>query len=165
MKRTKVMYAVFLVTLVVMSAGCVEQSSDKYRVFENSKALVEDLGIRMPQLSVKELQTKLENEEDFALIDVRTLKEFNSGGIPGAMHISRGLLEFRVEKEFPEKTQEIVIYCQKGSRGLLAVEALMRIGYQNVKNLKGGLTAWKNDSFQDAMDGLNEAAEDDGGGC
>ena len=164
MKRKYVMYVGLLMAIVVLNVGCVEQSADKYRVFENSEALVEDLKARMPQLSIKELQAKLENEEDFVLIDVRTLKEFNSGGIPGAMHIPRGLLEFNIEKEFPEKTQEIVIYCKKGSRGLLAVEALMRIGYQNVKNLEGGWTAWKDGSFKDAVDGLHEQA-DDGGGC
>ncbi len=163
--RTKyAVFMVFLAMLGIMSVGCVEQSADKYRVFENSKVLIEDLQARMPQLSVKELQTKLENEEEFTLIDVRTLKEFNSGSIPGAVHISRGLLEFQVEKEFPERTEEIVIYCQKDGRGLLAVEALMRIGYQNVKNLEGGWTAWKDDSFKDAVDGIHHHS-DDGGGC
>ncbi len=163
MNTKYVLYSGFLITMAVLSVGCVEQSADKYKVFESSQALVEDLKARMPQLSVKDLQAKLENEEDVALIDVRTLKEFNNGSIPGARHISRGLLEFNVEKEFPEKTQEIVIYCEKDSRGLLAVEALKRIGYQNVKHLEGGWTSWKNDSLKDAVDELHEHEEH--GGC
>jgi len=164
MRRRHGVLAAFLLALTLVSAGCVKQSADKYQAFESSKALVDDLLIRMPQMSVKELQTKLENEEEFILIDVRELKEFNSGAIPGALYISRGVLEFTVEQKFPEKDAEMIVYCKKGSRGVLAVDALQRIGYQNVKNLEGGWTAWKDKSFKDAVDDVHENS-DDGGGC
>lgn len=163
MRTRYLLFAAALLAVALIGAGCVKQSSDKYQTFDSSEALIEDLLIRMPQISVKELQTKLENGEDFILIDVRALNEFNNGAIPGAQNIPRGVLEFQAEDKFPEKDAEIIVYCQRGARGVLAVEALQRIGYQNVRNLEGGWTAWKGKSFDDAVDEAQSA--DDGGGC
>ncbi len=75
-------------------------------------------------------------------LDVRDLKEFKSGHIPGAVHISRGFLEFKIGKKIPDKNALIVIYCKTGGRASLATYNLVRMCYKNVKNMDGGWKAW-----------------------
>ncbi len=77
------------------------------------------------------------------VLDVRTTREYKKGTIPGALHISRGLLEFKVTKAITDPNQKIIVFCAKGGRGALATKTLMEMGYKNVYNLKGGIKAWK----------------------
>ncbi len=77
------------------------------------------------------------------IIDVRTTREYRKGTIPGALHIPRGLLEFKITKAVKDPNQKILIFCAKGGRGALATKTLMDMGYKNVYNLKGGIKAWK----------------------
>ena len=75
-------------------------------------------------------------------LDVRDLKEFKSGHIPGAVHISRGLLEFKIGKKIPDKNALVVVYCKSGGRSSLSTDTLVKMGYKNVKNMDGGWKAW-----------------------
>jgi molybdopterin/thiamine biosynthesis adenylyltransferase/rhodanese-related sulfurtransferase len=77
------------------------------------------------------------------LIDVREKDEWTEGFIPGALWITRGYLEQRIEDQVPEKSSEIVLYCAGGTRSVLAARALAELGYSNVKSMAGGFTAWK----------------------
>lgn len=74
-------------------------------------------------------------------LDVRDLQEVNLGTIPGAVHISRGNLETKVEAVVP-RTAEVVIYCASGNRSAFAAETLQRMGYTNVCSLAGGIRGW-----------------------
>lgn len=76
------------------------------------------------------------------LIDVREEREWRAGRIPGAVHLSRGVLERRIEAQAPQADAEIVLYCASGARSALAAESLKRMGYSNVFSLKGGYAAW-----------------------
>ncbi len=77
------------------------------------------------------------------VIDVRTEKEYKRGTIPGALHIPRGLLEFKVYKVITDPNQKIIVFCKSGGRGSLATLRLKEMGYKNVYNIKGGFKAWK----------------------
>jgi len=79
----------------------------------------------------------------YVFIDCRTEDEFKMGHVPGAMHIPRGVMEFKIDKKVPDKTANIVLYCKKGGRGCLATCTLCRMGYKNVKNMDGGWMAWE----------------------
>jgi rhodanese-related sulfurtransferase len=74
-------------------------------------------------------------------LDVRDLQEVNLGRIPGAVHISRGNLENKVEAILPRETP-LVVYCGGGSRSALAADTLRQLGYSNVSSLKGGFRGW-----------------------
>ncbi len=91
-------------------------------------------------ISVIELQQKIDNQEDFMLIDVRESFErehFNIGGL----HISMQTVFDRVN-EIP-KEKIVVLYCQKGIRSMIVIQRLSeRYGYQNLINLQGGMDAW-----------------------
>jgi molybdopterin/thiamine biosynthesis adenylyltransferase/rhodanese-related sulfurtransferase len=75
-------------------------------------------------------------------LDVREEDEWNGGHLPGAKHVSRGLLELRIEEAVPEKDTPLVLYCAGGNRSLLAGQTLRTMGYTDVRSLHGGYAAW-----------------------
>ncbi|WP_342619965.1 rhodanese-like domain-containing protein [Rhodoferax sp. GW822-FHT02A01] len=78
------------------------------------------------------------------LVDVREADEFAAGHLPGAIHISRGMLEFRFSgmPALQSRDIAIVLYCKTSGRAALAGAALHEMGYLNVLNLAGGFDAW-----------------------
>ena len=76
------------------------------------------------------------------ILDVRTPKEWDETGvIPGAVTIPVTELEQHLA-ELPPLNKPILVYCAAGARGQYALTYLKTLGYKNVKNLKGGFTAW-----------------------
>jgi rhodanese-related sulfurtransferase len=81
------------------------------------------------------------------LVDVRTADEYNKNGrIEGAINVPLQELFASLDK-LPAKDQPIVIYCVSGHRGAVAQMGLQLLGYTNVKNLAGGINAWKAAQF------------------
>ncbi|NII53885.1 molybdopterin-synthase adenylyltransferase MoeB [Luteibacter sp. SG786] len=77
------------------------------------------------------------------LVDVREETERASGTPAGALGLSRGFLELRIEQSEPDRDREILVLCGSGQRSLLAAEALQRMGYRHVSSVAGGMGAWK----------------------
>jgi len=82
------------------------------------------------------------------VVDVRDGTEVQaSGKVKGALHVSRGLLEFKADPESPmydpsfQKTKTIIVYCGSGGRAALAGKTLKDMGYADVRNL-GGFQDW-----------------------
>ncbi|MDF3058749.1 MAG: Rhodanese-related sulfurtransferase [Rariglobus sp.] len=76
------------------------------------------------------------------LIDVRDAEEFTAGHPPGAIHLSRGTLEGKIEGIVPDLQTPIVCMCAGGNRSALAAESLQKMGYTKVSSLIGGFGAW-----------------------
>lgn len=86
------------------------------------------------------------------LIDVRESAEFDTGHIPDAINIPRGVLEFQVEAHpavanvrdpaLAQKSQPLLVYCRTGGRAALSVLNLQRMGFTDVRSISGGITAW-----------------------
>ena len=78
------------------------------------------------------------------LVDVREADEFAFGHVPGAVHISRGMLEFKFSANPALQSRDlgIVLYCKTSGRAALAALALQEMGYLNVKSIIGGFDAW-----------------------
>ncbi len=78
------------------------------------------------------------------LVDVREADEFAFGHVPGAVHISRGMLEFKFSANPALQSRDlgIVLYCKTSGRAALAASALQEMGYLNVKSIVGGFDAW-----------------------
>jgi rhodanese-related sulfurtransferase len=85
---------------------------------------------------------------DVLVVDVRDAPELQaSGKVAGAVHASRGMLEFRAEPESPyhdpafERERTVILYCASGGRAALAGKALQDLGYRDVRNL-GAFKDW-----------------------
>jgi len=78
-------------------------------------------------LDAKEVKQAV--EQGAILIDVREPDEWTSGHIRDALHIPRGMLEFKIEDEVDDKDARLVTYCAAGSRSALAAATLKTMGY------------------------------------
>lgn len=78
------------------------------------------------------------------LLDVREADEYAAGHLPGAVHVSRGMLEFKLggTPELSHRDLKVVLYCKTGGRAALAARSLQDMGYVNVQSLAGGFDAW-----------------------
>jgi rhodanese-related sulfurtransferase len=76
------------------------------------------------------------------IVDIREESEWANGHLPGATHLSRGVLEVRVAKVFPDPSAPLVLYCGGGNRSALAADVLRVMGYTNVSSLAGGWRGW-----------------------
>jgi phage shock protein E len=71
------------------------------------------------------------------VIDVRTPAEYAEKHISGAINIDHTLIAIEIEKLKLAKDEKIILYCRSGRRSGIALEALRKIGYQNVENYGG----------------------------
>ena len=101
----------------------------------------------VPRISVEEAKDLIESGSAL-VVDVRDAPEVEaSGKVAGAVHVSRGMLEFRADPESPfhheafSKDRTVVLYCASGGRSALAGKALQDLGYTDVRNL-GGFQDW-----------------------
>lgn len=105
--------------------------------------LVSEAKQAVPEVSVEQVHGRLTADDPPVLIDVRDPDEYREGFIEGAVSISRGFLEFKVQDAFPDPETPIVLYCLSGLRSLLAARALQELGYRNVASMAGGIRRWK----------------------
>ena len=78
------------------------------------------------------------------VVDVREADEFAAGHLPGAIHASRGMLEFKFSNnpDLSARDINIVLYCKTSGRAALAACALQDMGYLHVTSIAGGFDAW-----------------------
>ena len=72
------------------------------------------------------------------LLDVREDHEWNAGHAAEAVHLGKGILERDLEKLYPDKGGEFIMYCGGGFRSALTCDAAQKLGYRNVASLIGG---------------------------
>lgn len=75
------------------------------------------------------------------IIDVREAHEFERGHLPGAVHLSKGVLERDIEALVPDVQQRVVLYCGGGFRSAIAGASLRDMGYSDVWSVWGGWRA------------------------
>jgi len=108
---------------------------------KQAKSEIENL---TPQKAHEELSAG-----NIVLIDVREADEYRQGYIQGAVHASRGMLEFYADASLPyhkpefDKSKRLILYCASGGRSALAVQTLEDMGYTNVAHIDGGFKAWQ----------------------
>lgn len=104
-----------------------------------------DLRQRVPEISPAEALGK--QAQGALLIDVREDNERVAGSPVGALALSRGFLELRIEDYEPNRDRALLALCGSGRRSLLAAETLQRMGYRNVASVAGGFERWKNEGL------------------
>lgn len=104
-------------------------------------ALVNDAKQRVTEVSVAEARARLSANPKVILMDVREDNEWNAGHAAEAVHLGKGILERDLEKLYPDKNAEIILYCGGGFRSALSCDAAQKMGYTNVTSLIGGYKA------------------------
>ncbi|MHA6203392.1 molybdopterin-synthase adenylyltransferase MoeB [Dyella soli] len=117
-----------------------------------------ELRQRIPEIAPADALSR--QAQGALLIDVREDAERASGTPAGALGLSRGFLELRIEQAEPDRGRAVIALCGSGQRSLLAAEALQRLGYRNVASVAGGYNRWKAEGLPTATAGLDaDAAE------
>ena len=97
----------------------------------------------MTNITPQELKKRMDAGEKLNLIDVRQpeeTEEFNIGGIALPLGYIQNM---ETEKIDHLKNEEVICYCRSGKRSANAAQFLEQTGFQNVKNLTGGMLAWR----------------------
>lgn len=109
--------------------------------------LVAEARAVVPDIGPDEV-TAIKHRDNVLIVDVRDDVEVaQTGVIDGALHVTRGMLEFRADETTPShneafsKAKTIVLYCASGGRSALAGKALLDLGYTDVRNL-GAFQSW-----------------------
>lgn len=104
-------------------------------------ALVNDAKQRVTEVSVAEARARLTANPKAILMDVREDNEWNAGHAAEAVHLGKGIIERDLEKLYPDKNAEIILYCGGGFRSALSCDAAQKMGYRNLTSLIGGYKA------------------------
>lgn len=96
-------------------------------------------------ISVQELKQKIDNADDFLLIDVREKYEYDEFNLEGEL-IPLGEFMSQLDNLADNKDKEIIVHCRSGKRSAVAQEMMLQAGFKDVKNLTGGVMAWQ-DTF------------------
>lgn len=124
----------------------------------NRDGWLEFLRASIPEISPAEALAR--QAQGGLLIDVREDGERASGTPMGAVGLSRGFLELRIEQIEADRQRTILVLCGSGQRSLLASEALQRMGYGQVASVSGGFQRWKAEGLPVALGALDgDAAE------
>ena len=91
-------------------------------------------------ITASQLSTRLKDNPDLRLIDVREPHEREISNLEGSELIPLGQFAARLNEL--DSAEEMVLFCKAGTRSTRALEILASAGFKKVKNLKGGINAW-----------------------
>lgn len=100
-----------------------------------------DMKNKYEQITPDEAKERMDTDEDYIILDVRTEEEFAEGHIEGAVLIPDYEVAEKAESILSDKDQLILVYCRSGRRSKIASEELVNLGYTNVKEF-GGIIDW-----------------------
>jgi rhodanese-related sulfurtransferase len=111
------------------------------------KQMLEAANAAVPKITPQQAQVLIAKGNTL-VVDVRDAPEVEkSGKVAGAVHVSRGMLEFRADPDSPShdknfaKDKNVILYCASGGRAALAGKVLKDMGYGHVYNV-GGFKDW-----------------------
>jgi rhodanese-related sulfurtransferase len=96
-------------------------------------------------VDVAEARDFISDKADLVILDVRTVSEYESGHLEGAINIPVEALSGRLSELNPN--DELLVYCRTGNRSTTAVGILKENGYDRIYHMDGGITAWGNAGF------------------
>ncbi|HTQ58736.1 MAG TPA: rhodanese-like domain-containing protein [Candidatus Solibacter sp.] len=114
--------------------------------------LVQEARPRVKETNVPDVKRRTEAGEKMILVDVREDNEWARGHLPGAVHMSKGVIERDIEQSVPDTAAKLVLYCGGGYRSVLVADNLQKMGYTNVESMDGGWRGWLEAGFPTVRD-------------
>jgi glyoxylase-like metal-dependent hydrolase (beta-lactamase superfamily II) len=106
--------------------------------------IIQEAAARISFMTMDELRRRIESgDAGVAILDVREADAYETGHVPGAIHLPRGQLELRVDAVFPDPTVRILVYCEFGKISTIAAATLRSMGFPGATALDGGFQAWR----------------------
>jgi glyoxylase-like metal-dependent hydrolase (beta-lactamase superfamily II)/rhodanese-related sulfurtransferase len=96
--------------------------------------------ITMPQMPVDELRSRMGEQSDLQVVDVRRPGEYNNGHVPGALNLP--LDHLQAQSFNLDRTRPTAVICASGYRSSAATSLLERQGFSQLINVVGGTNAW-----------------------
>lgn len=98
-------------------------------------------------INLEQFKAAFDKKDAGLIVDVRNPDEYATGFVPGAVNVSRGLLEFTIWDQvgFPDKTdmaKKMTLYCKSGGRCALATKTLQDLGFTNVQSVDMKFEDW-----------------------
>ena len=93
------------------------------------------------QITAEAAKKIMDSGEEHIILDVREQDEYDAGHIPGAILLPYTEIENKAKDLLPDKDKQILVYCRSGRRSKIAAEALVKLGYTNIKEF-GGIIDW-----------------------
>ena len=125
------------------------------KVYDNSiQGILDQARTRTREMPVDEAHEILKRGNNLTLVDMREPEELSLGYIEGSIFVRGDELEIQAQHLLPNKNASILLYCNRGIRSLLMASTLKDMGYRDVRNLAGGIEAWKAAGYKVVSDGL-----------
>lgn len=90
-----------------------------------------------------EFEKQMKSDKQVVVVDLRTDQEVVQGVIEGAIQIDYRSQDFKKKLEELDKSKTYMVYCAVGGRSGRAASLMNEIGFKEIYDLKGGMTAWK----------------------
>lgn len=128
MKKLKGLIILLFISLSLFGLTACKQEND-------------NTPITYEQISAQTAKEIMDNSNDYIIIDARTNEEFAEGHIKNAVNLDYEDVEEKANVLLPDKNQLILVYCRSGRRSKIAAQALINLGYTNIKEF-GGIIDW-----------------------
>ena len=117
---------IWLILVILVLTGCGKENVQE-AVYMN--------------ITAKEAKEIMDSQKGYVILDTRTQEEYDESHIPGAIVIPHDQILEKAESVLTDKNQLILVYCRSGRRSKIAAEALVELGYTNIKEF-GGILDW-----------------------
>ncbi|MEJ2213714.1 MAG: rhodanese-like domain-containing protein [Gammaproteobacteria bacterium] len=93
------------------------------------------------------MATELINHENAVVVDVRPAADFSQGHIINSINIPATTLSGQINQLNKYKDRPIIVSCRSGAQSSAACKQLIKEGFENVHNLKGGILNWQSENL------------------
>lgn len=139
---------VWILLAMLLLAGCAQQHPVPDKTVGDGSVVDESVDDETAgeesvymNISAQEAKKLMDTQEGYVILDTREQEEYDQGHIPGAILLPHGSVMDQAEEILPDKDQLILVYCRSGRRSKIAAEALVELGYTNVREF-GGIIDW-----------------------
>ena len=142
MKHFRLFSLLLASVLLISFGGCKAKEEAPLNTEASTTKTTEMINMTYEQISQDEAKRIMDTESDYIIIDARTQEEFDEGHIENAILIPEYEIQEKAPELIPDKNALILVYCRSGRRSKIASEALVQLGYTNVKEF-GGIIDWE----------------------